>query len=119
MLNKLKLPIAIGYTIILTILSLMTVHNIPSFGTDYDDKFYHILAYFLLTLIWYVAVEQTVTKKGIWQLAFYCCVFGIILEALQGKLTVDRVGDLLDIVANIIGVILAAILVLRRRKRLS
>lgn len=97
----------------------MTVHNIPSFGTDYDDKLYHILAYFLLILIWFVALEGTISKKQIYHLAIYCTAFGIIIEALQGKLTVDRVGDLLDIIANIIGVVLGAVLILRQDRKLS
>lgn len=119
MLNKIKIAIAIGYTILLTILSLISVHNIPGFGTDYDDKLYHILAYFLLTAIWYFAIGGEINKKQIWQLALYCTAFGIILEAIQGKLTVNRMGDLLDIIANIIGVVIATILIIRRQRKLS
>jgi len=118
-LKKVALPLAIGYTVLLTILSLISVKGIPEFGTDYDDKLYHILAYFVLTMIWYFAVGQRSNRKQIITLALACIAFGIIIEAVQGKLTVHRVGDLLDVVANLIGVLIAMIYIIKREKKLS
>ena len=118
-LKKLALPSAILYTILLTILSLIKVRNIPEFGTNYDDKLYHIIAYVVLTLVWYFAIHYENFNKKIVYLVISCIAFGIIIEALQGKLTTHRVGDILDVVANVIGVLLALTYIILRKKRLS
>lgn len=118
-LRKFATPVAVIYTIALTILSLISVKGIPSFGTDYDDKFYHVLAYFVLTMVWYLALGLNQNKRKIVYIALGCIVFGIIIEAIQGKLTLHRVWDLLDIVANLIGVVIATLYIFRREKLLS
>ncbi len=88
----------------MTILSLISVSGIPEFGTDYDDKIYHLFAYFILTSVWYFAIGETINKRQILYLTLSCIGFGIIIEAIQGKLTVNRAGDFFDIVANLVGV---------------
>ncbi|MBT8266561.1 MAG: VanZ family protein [Bacteroidia bacterium] len=119
MLNKLAIPVAVIYTLVLITLSLVRVNNMPSFGTDYDDKFYHLAAYFILMVLWYFAVGSGSGKKRILNIALACIVFGIVIEAIQGKLIVNRVGDLLDALANIVGTIIATFVVLNREKNLS
>jgi VanZ family protein len=118
-LRKFALPLAVIYSITLSILSLISVKGLPSFGTDYDDKFYHVLAYFVLTMIWYLAIGLNQNIKKIIYIALGCIVYGIVIEAIQGKLTLHRVWDLLDIVANLIGVIFATLYIFRREKLLS
>jgi len=118
-LRKFALPIAVIYSITLSILSLISVKGLPSFGTDYDDKLFHILAYFVLTMVWYLALGLNQNKRKIVYIALGCIAFGIIIETIQGKLTLHRVWDLLDIVANLIGVIIATLYILRREKLLS
>lgn len=117
-LKQIALPLAAIYTIALSILSLISVKGLPSFGTDYDDKLYHILAYFILTVVWYVALGLNQNKKRIVHIALGCIIYGIIVEAIQGKLTFHRVWDLFDIVANLIGVIIATLYILQREKLL-
>lgn len=119
MLKKIALPSAIFYTITLTILSLIKVTDMPEFGTSYDDKLYHILAYIILTLIWDFAINSKSFKKKIVWLAVSTITFGIVIEALQGKLTTHRVGDILDVVANVIGVLLAITFIFLRKKNIS
>ena len=119
MLKKLALPSAIAYTILLTILSLIKVKDMPEFGTSFDDKLYHILAYVVLTLVWYFVIYDKKTNRKITYLAIATIAFGIIIEALQGKLTTHRVGDVLDVVANVIGVLLALTFIFLKKKRIS
>ena len=119
MLKKIALPTAIIYTILLTILSLITIEGVPSFGTEYDDKVYHIIAYTILTLIWYFALNIKSFNKTLFYLAVGCIAFGIVIEALQGKLTVYRVSDSMDVVANVVGVLLALTYIFIRNKNLS
>lgn len=118
-LKKIALPLAVIYSIALSILSLISVKGLPTFGTDYDDKFYHIIAYFTLTMVWYVALGLHQNKRRIVQIALGCIIYGIIIEAIQGKLTLHRVWDLLDIGANLIGVVIATLYIFQREKLLS
>ena len=91
----------------------------PQMGTDYDDKLYHLVAYFLLTIFWFYGLKSSEIPGKTIYIVFGCIAFGIIIEALQGKLTTSRVGDFLDIVANIIGVVIGTFFVLSNRKKLS
>ena len=93
--------------------------GMPSIGTDYDDKIYHFVAYFILAVLWFYAFRYHSSKRKIAYIVLSCIAFGIIIEAIQGKLTADRVGDILDIVANIIGIMLGTLFALRYRKKLS
>ncbi len=117
--KRAALILAIGYTIVLSVLSFISVSGMPGFGTDYDDKLYHIFAYFALMMIWYLAIGKNTNDRRIGYIALGCISFGIIIEAMQGKLIIDRVGDLLDAVANFIGVAIAIIFIIRREKSLS
>ena len=93
--------------------------GMPSIGTDYDDKIYHLIAYFLLAVLWFSAFSDKVLRNKIVIIVSGCIAFGIIIEAIQGKLTADRVGDILDIIANIIGVLIGTYFMLRKKKKLS
>ena len=119
MLKKLLLPSAVIYTILLTVVSLITLRDIPSIGTDFDDKLYHVLAYVILTVIWFLAIDQPSNTKTTWKIIMFCILFGIIIEAIQGKVNVNRAGDFLDVGANVIGVFLGAIYCFNIARRLS
>jgi hypothetical protein len=118
-LKKNALLFAVLYTIGLTIISLISVSGMPSFGTDYDDKFFHILAYFILMMLWYFAAGKNKTNKRIYYISLGCIAFGIIIEAVQGKITLNRVWDFFDIVANIIGILVATLYIFQRKRMLS
>ncbi len=106
------LAIAIIAAIVIALLSLGSVPKIDlGLNIKSGDKFLHAFAYFVLSIIWYFALEKKLKKQGtkifvILSLIFY----GIILEALQGGLTNYRTADFFDVIANTIGVVLATIL---------
>lgn len=75
-------------------------------GTEWDDKLYHIIAYAGLMLIWYFALGRSLSQKKLMLLALSCVGFGIIIEAIQWKVNVSRMGDIMDVAANIVGVLL-------------
>jgi glycopeptide antibiotics resistance protein len=72
------------------------------------DKFYHSIAYFTLAISWLFTYYKKPQKKYIIVIA--CIIFGIIIELLQMNLTVYRTGDLLDVLANTFGVLLALLI---------
>ena len=107
--RKLYFFIAISFTVAIAIGSLISVNNsieIPPVKNI--DKFLHFTAYFTLTLSWLFAFYKSLKLhlKGI-VIVIILFIYGIIIEVLQGVLTTYRQADLLDIVANSIGIVTA------------
>ena len=106
------LLISICYTVLLVIASFISLDDIPEIDVDQGDKVFHLLVYFILVILWYVAIFVKVNwnkSKKIFIIELFSVVFGIIIEFLQGNLTSYRATDSLDILANTIGVLLASI----------
>ena len=109
MLKQYALPLVLLYVIILTVLSLVNISGVPSLGSSFDDKIYHSLAYFILTLLCYNYLRITRITHKILITACTTIVYGIIIEALQGKLSDSRISDFYDVIANIVGIIIGLI----------
>lgn len=114
--KKLWALAAIGFTLILTLFSLINIDSLPKLGSDYDDKYFHVLAYGLLTLLWYLAMHELKIVKPLIVLALLSIFYGIVLEVLQDILTSARVFDIIDILANCIGVTIVALIIGIRNK---
>jgi hypothetical protein len=104
--------LAIVATIIVAILSLSDISNFDlGLNIKKSDKYLHILAYFTLTLVWYFALQEKIKKSRFKFFVITALIFyGIILEALQGGITNYRTADFFDVVANIVGIIIAAVI---------
>ena len=107
--------LAIVATIIVAILSLTSVPKINlGLQIKSGDKILHILAYFTLSFVWFLAMQErmsSIAEKG--RLIALLILYGIILEVLQGGITDYRTGDFYDVIANIIGVLLATAVINR------
>ena len=99
--------IAIGITISIAVLSLINIGK-SSVKINHLDKIEHGFAYFILTITWLYALKTTKTNPII--VCFCCFVYGIIIEALQVTITTYRSGELLDVIANSTGILIAYIL---------
>lgn len=110
-LKKWALPVVIAYILGLTYLSLTSISNIPSLGSDFDDKIYHSFAYFILTLLLYNFVNSIRNFNALLISVVIAVFYGIIVEVLQYVLTTWRTFDVFDAIANTIGAILASILI--------
>ena len=104
--------IAIALTIFITIASLASLRGFKTISINISnfDKIIHFTFYFFLTLSWFFATQHTIkrtTSKAI--LIGVLISYGMIIEALQGGMTTHRQADFYDILANSIGVLLAAI----------
>ncbi|MEO6348874.1 MAG: VanZ family protein [Aquaticitalea sp.] len=108
----LALAIAVGYTIFLTILSLISIQHMPKLGSTFDDKIYHFGAYIVMTLVWYNFFKRTGQKLKIIFSAIIALTYGIIVEVLQGTFTTYRTEDIMDVFANSVGVLMAVALIL-------
>ena len=98
----------IGYALIVLVvyLSLVSVPVKIDTGLPYQDKLLHILAYFSLTF-WFLQVYHVRQHARFWVIFFLC--LGLFLEFMQG-LDAARYSEAADMVANVLGVVLAVLL---------
>ena len=104
--------IAILVTIAIAILSLTAVPKLNfGFSLKSSDKYLHVIAYFVLSCVWYFSLQEKI-KKPVFRFTLITLIilYGIILEALQGGITSYRTADFYDVIANTIGVLLASLL---------
>ena len=106
MLKKILLVIALLYTIALAVLSLLSSDDLPDVEVEYVDKFVHTIAYALLCLLWYSVLKSFKFSKALLVAAAIAIIYGIILEVLQGTLTIHRSLDVYDAIANSLGALL-------------
>ena len=81
--KKIGFLIAITYTICLLVLSFINTDKLPEIKTDNGDKILHLLAYFLLPVFWFYALQTRVLFKKIKTLllvSIASILFGIIIE---------------------------------------
>ena len=104
--------VSLVYTVLLTFYCLKQ-SPIPIELPSQSDKILHALAYFVFTIVWFLAFYFTLklsrTKSFIYTFLF-SVAFGVLIEILQQQLTTYREGDVLDVVANTFGTILALLL---------
>ena len=78
---------------------------------DWQDKLHHLLAYAVLFWLLLGAYEQ---QQNIWKLAILLAAFSGLIEIAQSY-TGYRQADLMDLLANVIGILVAAFLYILRR----
>lgn len=109
LLVKSALYIAVLCTLTIAVLSLI---KIPSDGLAIpsSDKVSHGIAYFSLTLSWlYATLNWSSFQSKVKYIVFGCFAYGIIIEVLQTAITSYRTASYLDILANSVGIVLAAL----------
>jgi len=115
------------YTAVIVIASLIKNHA-PSIAISNIDKIYHALAYFIMTLVWYFYFYTrylnkqrlnsigafSILKNGSRTIAIGAAVFslllGVLVEFGQKYLSVNRTMDVMDVLANFAGIILAVLI---------
>ncbi|MDG1693282.1 MAG: VanZ family protein [Porticoccaceae bacterium] len=78
---------------------------------DWQDKLHHLLAYAVLFWLLLGAYEQ---QQKLWKLAILLAAFSGLIEIAQSY-TGYRQADWMDLLANIIGILVAAFLHMLRR----
>ena len=101
-----KLWLTIGYTMIAVVIYLSLTSSPVQIDADlpYQDKIFHALAYFVLTF-WFMQIYHVRHYVIRWIIFFLC--LGLMLEYLQG-FDPQRYSEVGDMVANVLGIILAA-----------
>ncbi|WP_166643252.1 VanZ family protein [Gelidibacter sediminis] len=110
------LALLVAYAIILLALSLVTLGNIQTLGSSFDDKIYHSGAYFVLTFLVFNYLNTLKFKNSLLYAFIAAAIYGILMELFQNFLTVSRMFDVFDMIANIFGAIFAVLMVIIYRK---
>ncbi len=122
---KFFVVLALLYTGFLTWGSLATI---PTTTTTIalSDKFLHFVAYFGLSILWGVLGSIILFKKRSFRttatplflkIGSVLIIYGILIEGLQAWFTTNRMADVWDVVANIIGVLLGLFFVFAVAKK--
>jgi len=117
--RKYYIYISVLLTVFLTIASLITVNKELQLHVKFSDKITHAVAYCILGTSWFLSLKRNLTLfKNTLFVAFFLFIYGIVIEVLQGTFTTNREADLYDILANLVGIILALVIfnVLLRKK---
>lgn len=113
---KLLFLLALLFTVSITVGSLISTSSIPKFKVAVSDKLIHSVSYFILMVLWFAFVISKYKKVNYKVLlmitASLAFVYGIIIEVLQGVFTSSRTADIFDILANGMGIIFAAFLLI-------
>lgn len=105
------LLIAVLTTVLIAALSLLNIKGIqPPIELSNIDKYEHLLAYFVLTLSWFFAVQKTGSLIGHrYLLVLFVFLYGVTMEFLQQMLTDYRIGDYYDVLANSSGILVGVV----------
>tara|TARA_R110000868_G_scaffold3980_7_gene24258 strand:+ start:630 stop:1004 length:375 start_codon:yes stop_codon:yes gene_type:complete len=112
-LKKVTFLVALGYSVALGAVSLITL-DIPNVQISFADKIFHFLAYSLFTVLWYLAFFYTFSfkkRKSIIYAAVLAILFGIVIEVLQDTITTSRALDVYDALANTFGALVTTMII--------
>jgi VanZ family protein len=115
-----QLP-AILWALVIFVVSSIPQHSIPAFAIFSQDKLLHLLVYFILTGLVYIALlHQTrfpaLSRRPLAWAVIVAAVYGITDEFHQSF--TGRSADLLDVLADVAGAaLMALVVVLVRRLR--
>ncbi len=92
--------LAIGWILILTVIVASLTPHLPAAVGKVNDKIQHFSCYLLL-MLWFCGLYP---RRQHWLLAVGFVLLGVVLEFLQGSLTLTRARDWHDAVANTSGI---------------
>jgi VanZ family protein len=113
------LILAVGWTVLIAFLCLVSFSNLPSFGVSGIDKYVHFTFHFVLTFLWgfYISIKQNkIEINKILVIVAISLFFGILIEFLQETFTKTRHADIKDVLANFSGATIALILFILIKK---
>jgi len=108
--------LATAYTIALAAICLVSNDCLPYFGTNYEDKIYHFIAYGILCFLWYKVLSLGKKTYPIVKALLFSIIYGTIIEVLQGQLTTTRDASITDIIANMVGALIVSLFLTIRSK---
>ena len=99
--------VTIIYTLLIIFISLIPIPQLPlpKFDLFQWDKFFHLLVYLIMSLMWLrLGFFQTNSLK--YSYLIIVVLIGLITESLQGLLPIGRYFEIADIIANFFGILI-------------
>ncbi|SFT11582.1 VanZ like family protein [Zhouia amylolytica] len=103
--------IAISWTVLITVSSLLSFKELPSTGIEVSDKVIHGGIYFVFTVLWYLVLVSYIKRNLLLKIGVVSALYGIIIEVFQYLMPYGRSFEPLDIVANCCGILLGILAV--------
>lgn len=102
------------------VISLVKVQSPVKISISNFDKLVHFGIYFINTLVWFGYFSGIDFKKqilkGILKASLLAFFVGVSIEILQESITIARSGDVNDVLANSLGILMAVVLLYRIKK---
>lgn len=108
LLGRKFLFLAVGWTIIITALSLITIEKPLTFvlHLPFKDKIIHFIFYFVFVVLWDFGLKGKTNSFRV-KILLVAVFYGIIIEVLQYAVTKNRTADFYDVLANSLGALFA------------
>jgi len=110
--------LSVGYSLCLAVASLVRLKHDVIINIQFQDKIVHFMAYAVLCLLVFFSFQVQNINKSIWYSVLLALTFGIFLEFLQSVTPNARVTDILDILANTLGILVMAFLLSWKKQTL-
>jgi VanZ family protein len=106
------------WTIFVAYMCLANFKSLPKIGMNNPDKYVHVTFHFVFTVLWffYLKVKNKNIVSSLVKVVIASVIYGGIIEIVQGLFTTTRQADIVDILANTIGAILAVVMILATAK---
>jgi VanZ family protein len=108
------LAAALLWTTIVTVLCLVSLSNLPKIEVEGFDKLGHLSFHIGIVALWYLyflASSNMKHEKSLTKAVAFSLVFGVVIEVLQETLTEARTAELKDVLANVTGAAIAALII--------
>ena len=107
---------AFFWTGIIAYFCLVQLNNVPFASVSNLDKLVHTFFHFVFTSLWFLFFKKHLSNsnssKSLLISFLLSFVFGISIEILQELFTTTRHADIFDVVANLFGATLAAVVII-------
>ncbi|PZX93541.1 hypothetical protein DOS84_08935 [Flavobacterium aquariorum] len=107
--------VALLWTGIVSYFCLVNSNEIPVINIQNLDKCIHTFFHLVFTFVWFLFFQKQFQSdnriKPLMYSFIFSFVFGIAIEILQNLITTTRSADVLDVLANVVGAILAVFMV--------
>ena len=108
--------VTISYTLLIGVLSLIRLPVVPKLNTGYDDKIAHFIIYALFCLTWFISLYVLKKKASLLIASLLAIGFGTVIEILQSIVSIYRTTEILDIVANCLGVLTMTLFIYTKKE---
>ncbi|MES2574546.1 MAG: VanZ family protein [Bacteroidota bacterium] len=111
MLKQVFLLAALFWTGLILFFCLVNSNELKQITIPNFDKVIHVFFHFVFTALWFLFFKKKLNDSSKYKVFTISVVlslfFGILIELLQQYFTTTRTGDIFDIMANLLGALLA------------